>query len=345
MYRDSLSTRILAVLLIASLAIFSVGFTWAAVDDYATRTVLPAGAAVDGVPIGGMPYEKALQTVEDKVRGPLLEPVSVTFAGTAVSIDPKEYVEVDVASMVAEAGHPKADSTLPERVWQRVSGAPVGHDVATRLKVDSAKLAAWATGIKTQVTVAAVDATINVVGQSLKFKQSKDGSTIEESAAVAAVTAALLDGRKTVALTEIPVKPRITDAALKKTIFVVRSKRSLTLYNGTTLEKAYRCAVGTPEFPTPLGWFKIVQKRYRPTWSNPGSDWAKSMPAYIPPGPGNPLGTRALNLDASGIRIHGTNKDYSIGTAASHGCMRMHMWDVEDLYDRVPVGTRVIIVR
>jgi lipoprotein-anchoring transpeptidase ErfK/SrfK len=68
------------------------------------------------------------------------------------------------------------------------------------------------------------------------------------------------------------------------------------------------------------------------------------MPPYIPPGPGNPLGTRALNLSAPGIRIHGTIKNYSIGTAASHGCMRMHMWDVEDLYPRVKVGTRVIIV-
>jgi lipoprotein-anchoring transpeptidase ErfK/SrfK len=67
------------------------------------------------------------------------------------------------------------------------------------------------------------------------------------------------------------------------------------------------------------------------------------MPAYIPPGPSNPLGTRALNLDASGIRIHGTTQDWSIGHAASHGCMRMHRWDVEELYELVEVGTPVII--
>jgi len=89
-----------------------------------------------------------------------------------------------------------------------------------------------------------------------------------------------------------------------------------------------------------------VQKRYRPTWSNPAPNgWGKGMPASIPPGPSNPLGTRALNLNASGIRIHGTNKDGSIGRAASHGCMRMHRWDIEDLYERVEVGTPVLIVR
>jgi lipoprotein-anchoring transpeptidase ErfK/SrfK len=69
------------------------------------------------------------------------------------------------------------------------------------------------------------------------------------------------------------------------------------------------------------------------------------MPATIGPGPNNPLGTRALNLNASGIRIHGTTANSSIGTAASHGCMRMHRWDIEDLYDRVEVGTPVLIVR
>jgi L,D-transpeptidase ErfK/SrfK len=80
-----------------------------------------------------------------------------------------------------------------------------------------------------------------------------------------------------------------------------------------------------------------------PSWGNPGSAWAANMPAYIPPGPSNPLGTRALNLNASGIRIHGTTSDWSIGRAASHGCMRMHRWDVEELFDRVEIGTPVLI--
>ena len=69
------------------------------------------------------------------------------------------------------------------------------------------------------------------------------------------------------------------------------------------------------------------------------------MPSYIGPGPSNPLGTRALYLDAPGIRIHGTNNIASVGTPASHGCMRMVRHDVEDLYPRVPVGTPIWIVK
>jgi L,D-transpeptidase ErfK/SrfK len=69
------------------------------------------------------------------------------------------------------------------------------------------------------------------------------------------------------------------------------------------------------------------------------------MPSYIGPGPRNPLGTRALYLNASGIRIHGTNNSNSIGTAASHGCMRLRRADIEDLYPLVPIGTPVFIRR
>jgi lipoprotein-anchoring transpeptidase ErfK/SrfK len=68
------------------------------------------------------------------------------------------------------------------------------------------------------------------------------------------------------------------------------------------------------------------------------------MPAFIGPGPGNPLGTRAMNLSASGIRIHGTPDAGSIGGPASHGCIRMLIHDAEELFDAVDVGTPVMIV-
>lgn len=345
MYRDSLGTRILAAVLVIVLAVFSAGFTWAAVDDYATRDVMPQGAVVDGVSVAGLTRADAVRVVEEKVKGPLLAPVTVTFLANSYTIDPKEYAEVDVEGMLDEAAAPKVSSTLPERVWQRVSSAPVGNKVERKMRVDSAKLAAWAESTRLAASIAAVDASVSISGSRVTFIQAKDGSTIDTTAAVTTISTALLAGTKAVDLPVLPVPPRVDDKKLGKTIVVVRSKKTLTLYNGATVEKAYRCAVGTPGFPTPLGTWKIINKRYRPTWTNPGSDWAKSMPAYIPPGPGNPLGTRALDLNASGIRIHGTNKDWSIGTAASHGCMRMHMRDVEELYELVPVGTRVIIVR
>jgi lipoprotein-anchoring transpeptidase ErfK/SrfK len=148
-----------------------------------------------------------------------------------------------------------------------------------------------------------------------------------------------------VATTFTSVPAKITAANIGKAIIVDESRRTVRLYSGARVEKGYRCAVGQPRYPTPKGTFKIIAKAMNPAWHNPGSDWARSMPAYIPPGPSNPLGTRALYLNVSGIRIHGTNKISSIGTAASHGCIRMANSDIENLYPRVPVGIPVFIIK
>ncbi len=123
------------------------------------------------------------------------------------------------------------------------------------------------------------------------------------------------------------------------------SERRLYLYEGGLVLKTYRVAVGTPRYPTPLGSYRITFKRMNPTWYNPNKAWSEDMPPFIPPGPGNPLGPRALNLSASGIRIHGTPSTWSIGRAASHGCIRMYPRDVIDLFPRVSVGTPVDIIR
>lgn len=122
------------------------------------------------------------------------------------------------------------------------------------------------------------------------------------------------------------------------------SQCKIFYYREGKLVKVYPCAVGTAGYPTPKGHWKVINKRKNPTWSNPGSGWAKDMPPYIPPGPGNPLGPRAIDLSASGIRLHGTPKLGSIGHPASHGCIRMYPKDVIELFEYVSVGTPVDVV-
>jgi len=126
-------------------------------------------------------------------------------------------------------------------------------------------------------------------------------------------------------------------------IIINRWERRLYFYNNGGLMKVYPIAVGQPRWPTPRGNFKIYSKDPRPTWRNPGSDWALTMPPSIPPGPGNPLGTRAMGVYGS-IFIHGTYNYRSLGTAASHGCIRMSIRDAESLFKMVDVGTPVKIL-
>lgn len=122
------------------------------------------------------------------------------------------------------------------------------------------------------------------------------------------------------------------------------SQCKIFYYREGKLVKVYPCAVGKAKYPTPKGRWRVINKRKNPSWSNPGTAWAKDMPPYIPPGPGNPLGPRAIDLSASGIRIHGTPNIGSIGRPASHGCIRMYPKDVIELFELVPVGAPVDVV-
>ncbi len=106
---------------------------------------------------------------------------------------------------------------------------------------------------------------------------------------------------------------------------------------------SFKIAHGTARYPTPTGTYRIVNKQSNPTWTPPpDSSWAKGL-GPIPPGPGNPLGTRWMGTSAPYVGIHGTPAAYTIGTRASHGCIRMRIPDAEALYEEVSVGMPVTI--
>lgn len=127
-------------------------------------------------------------------------------------------------------------------------------------------------------------------------------------------------------------------------IVVDRGARRLYFYRNGGLFKVYPVAVGVPAYPTPRGSFRIITRQKNPAWHNPGSDWGKDMPKVIPSGPGNPLGTRAIGINVRAIFIHGTYAASSIGTAASHGCIRMLIRDNEELFEMVGIGMPVEII-
>jgi L,D-transpeptidase ErfK/SrfK len=142
------------------------------------------------------------------------------------------------------------------------------------------------------------------------------------------------------------VQPKVADDTLGRTIVVRVDRNELDLYDGFHVMRTWNVATAKPGFTTPVGDWTIYDKQVDPTWHNPAPDgWGAGEPLVVGPGPGNPMGPRALYITAPGlIRIHGTSDPASIGRYASHGCIRMQNDEVTALYPLVPVGTHVLVV-
>jgi lipoprotein-anchoring transpeptidase ErfK/SrfK len=127
-------------------------------------------------------------------------------------------------------------------------------------------------------------------------------------------------------------------------VTIDKSNFRLRLFKRLKFSKSYGVAIGAPGYETPTGRFSITNKAVNPAWSAPDRPWAGAYRNEVVEGGSaeNPLKARWLGI-VNGVGIHGTDAGYSIGTKASHGCIRMHVSDVIDLYPRVPVGATVLI--
>jgi len=125
-------------------------------------------------------------------------------------------------------------------------------------------------------------------------------------------------------------------AGTGRRIVVSIPDRKLAVVEEGRAVKVFPTAVGAPRTPSPTGTFTLVRRVADPTWYSKGR--------VVPPGKGNPVGTRWLGLSAKGYGIHGTNAPASIGRNASHGCIRMRNRDVEELFEMVAVGDIVELV-
>jgi L,D-transpeptidase ErfK/SrfK len=105
--------------------------------------------------------------------------------------------------------------------------------------------------------------------------------------------------------------------------------------------------IGSEGNDTPVGEFRVVEKTEDPSWHVPESIRKENpeLPRAVPPGPDNPLGSHAMRLSERTILVHGTNKPWGVGRKVSHGCIRLYPEDIPYLFERVPIGTRITIVR
>jgi lipoprotein-anchoring transpeptidase ErfK/SrfK len=195
------------------------------------------------------------------------------------------------------------------------------------------------------------DATMRITLRHVSVRHSRPGTGLDQAAAAKAIDAALDDpaAPRQLHVTLVRTRPATTANDLRDrnggtVITIDRGHFKLRLFKHLKFSKSYGIAVGMAGLETPPGLYAIHDKEVNPAWHVPNSAWAGSLAGQTIPGgaPDNPLKARWLGI-ANGVGIHGTAEDWSIGSRASHGCIRMHVSDVIDLYNRVPIGTPVLI--
>jgi lipoprotein-anchoring transpeptidase ErfK/SrfK len=330
----------LAVVLLATMSVAATARVGASSGRILT------GVTVAGVDVGGMTRAEAVAAVKATTEPKLRRSVLVVGGGRHWRVTPARLGHGAAVEQAVDRALTGPELSWYADFWHRLTNKPVTHAVNVPLAENNAKVAKFVRGLAPKLAVEPTDAAVKLVDGQVVRQRARDGRVLDVKASTRRLAKALRGDAGKVKLVTRPVEPKVTNDKLGKTIAINLSTNRLTFYDGLKVRRTYPVATGQPSFPTPQGTWEVVYKRVNPTWTNPDPDgWGADMPASIPPGPGNPLGTRAMSLNASGILIHGTYASYSVGTYASHGCIRMLLSDVEALYPQVPIGTPVLIHR
>jgi lipoprotein-anchoring transpeptidase ErfK/SrfK len=289
-----------------------------------TEAVIADSVTVGGVAVGGLTRDEATVTVTDAFE----QPLPLTVAGRRLFPTPKRlHATAYVDGAVSEA-----------------LAAPPGTAVKLRVKLDRGKSSAYVAAVAKRFDRKPLDAQLGLRNLRPIVSRERAGRALRRMQSLGRIFAALVANSRTpISLDFKSLEPKVTRSAIGPVIVIRRGSNRLYLYNGMRLWRVFGVATGQSQYPTPLGRWHVVVKWRNPWWYPPNSAWAAGAKP-IPPGPGNPLGTRWMGLSASGVGIHGTPDDASIGYSASHGCIRMHISDAEWLFNHVRIGTTVFIV-
>ena len=260
-------------------------------------------------------------------------------------------LRVDVEPMVRQALARSRRGNILTRAFRNATGGGIDASLPARIRYSEKAVSAFVARVARRVERRPRDARLVPLRNGVLRKvRSRNGIGVERAKLVRAIGRRLLEpgARRVVSVPTAPRAPELTtvDLARRYRTFVTidREQKRLRLYRNLKLVKAYEIAVGKAGHTTPTGFYRIQTKTVNPAWQAPEEPWAGELAGkLIPPGsPDNPLEARWLGF-YGGAGIHGTDDIASLGTAASHGCIRMSIPDVIELYERVPVRTPVYI--
>jgi len=300
----------------------------------AQSTTIAPGVSAGGVDLSGLTADQATAKLHSALDKKLAETLFLGAGGRLFHLTATEAgVKFDAAQTAQDALAAKANTKVP-----------------LELSHDDAAVRAFVSDVKAKVLHPARNATLRITLHHMIVRRSKAGLRLDGTGVTKLITKTLEDpsASRTLHTPLVPVRAAVNVIDLQRKYRTVltadKAQRKLRLFKNLKIAKTYGIAIGQPAYPTPSGFFHITSKQVNPTWSVPNSPWAGELAGTTVEGgsAANPLKARWMGI-TDGVGIHGTGEDWSIGQAASHGCLRMHVSDVIALFKRVPVGTPILI--
>ncbi|MGN6217594.1 MAG: L,D-transpeptidase family protein [Solirubrobacterales bacterium] len=341
--KTSIAAIAVAVLLVVLVAV-------AYAYDSSQKDKIADGVTIGGVDVGGLNEEEAAARVRRQLLAPLRHSLRVSFDGETWKLSGRKLtVRANVGSAVEEALEASQEGGFPGRLVRYVSGSEVDESIAPHVAYSQAAINRFVRHVAAEVDRESQNADVEPTPDSLEVVAGKNGRKLRDNLLEKELKAAVLNAKaphKIVAKVHA-IKPEITKsevaAEYPSYLTLDRGTFTLRLWKHLKLAKEYTVAVGMEGLETPEGLYHIQEKEENPVWHVPNSAWAGSLAGKtIPPGPEDPIKARWMGI-FEGAGIHGTEETWSLGHAESHGCIRMSIPDVIELYDQVEVGTPIYI--
>jgi lipoprotein-anchoring transpeptidase ErfK/SrfK len=319
--------------------------------DESRRDRLAEGIVIAGVDVGGMRVADARAALVRQVASRLERPILVRYQHGQFVFSPTEAdVATNIDALLGAALAETRDGNFLARAYRDLTGGRVSSRLPLDVSYSSRTLRRFVQSVGRQVDRNPKDAKSAASFDGVQISPSRDGVEVRAQRLTARIGTALVDpdARRTFRLPTRVLRPKTTTAELDKRfryfLAVSRSKKELRFFVHRQLAKTYQVAIGRIGFETPAGLYEIRTKAVNPSWFVPNKPWAGDLAGkVIPPNdPENPIKARWMGF-WDGAGIHGTAESDSIGSAASHGCIRMRVRDVIQLYDRVPLHTPLYV--
>lgn len=337
----------MAVIAAVALAVVVAG---AYAYDSSQKDKIADGVTVGGVKVGGMNEEEAAAAVRRKLLAPLRHSLVVTFDGRKWRLAGKKLkIRANVDAAVEQALEASQEGGLPDRLVRYVTSGEVDEKITPQVAYSKPAVNRFVRHVAEEVDREPQNADVEPTPDSLEVVAGRNGRKLRDNLLEKDLENAVLNANaphRIVARVHA-TKPEVTKsevaAEYPSYITVDRGTFTLRLWKHLKLAKEYTVAVGMEGLETPEGLYHIQEKEENPVWHVPNSAWAGSLAGQtIPPGPADPIKARWMGI-FEGAGIHGTEETYSLGHAESHGCIRMAIPDVIELYDQVEVGTPIFI--